>query len=182
LNHELGDLIASMFVFRQENYSVANVIRWVVMKHALPPVPYWRRNATNGESFYDFSLVRDRSLLRSPSRRNTATQSNDLVWEHNLSLLKRAIAQLRDRDCQVALVRFPTSGNWWANDQERWPRAQYWDRLASSVGPITVHFQDVKGFQHFKLPDGSHIDTRDRDAFTRVLLDALIERGMVWQS
>ncbi len=181
LNYFLGDQIASNFVFHQENYSVANVAKAALTLIKFPTVPYWRRNASNGESFYNFSLVRDHRTRLEPSRfLPSVTEVNDPVWEKNLSRLERAVSRLRDRGGQVALVRFPTSGNWWAIDQKNWPRFRYWDRIASAVGPSAVHFLDVEGMRQFKLPDSSHIDLRDKDAFTQTLLDALESRGMTW--
>lgn len=180
LNHMLGDRLASWLVFRQQHYSIANVIKSAVKERELPPVPYWRRHSVNGETFYDFSLVRDRSLLKPPIRRISEDQLNHSYWEANLSRLRRAIARLRERGAQVALVRFPTSGYRWASDQKHWLRARYWDRIAATVDAVTVHFKDVEAMGRFNLPDSSHIDSRDKDAFTEALLDSLHSHGMTW--
>jgi hypothetical protein len=180
INYLLDDLISSGLVFRQENYSVANVVNSAWTLRGLPTVPYWRRNGSNGESFYNFSLIRDRSLLKPPCLQPSDTELKDPVWEENLFRLKRAMSRIRDRGGQIALVRFPTSGNRWQNDENRWPRVRFWNRITVVVGPISVHFQDIEAMSRFKLPDASHIGLRDRDAFTQTLLEALVSRGMTW--
>ena len=95
-----------------------------------------------------------------------------------LKSTERNAERIRARGGRVILVRFPTSGALWTSVDERfYPRAEYWDVFAARTGMHMLHFQDVPGLAGFDCPDGSHIDAKDRTAFTEALLDALDERG-----
>ena len=180
INHRTGDWISGNLVLRQEVYSIANIIRTTLTETALPPVPYWRRNEATGESFYDFSRVRDLSLLAPPRRVSTSLEHPDPGWKANRSRLQKAVSGLTARGAKIALVRLPTSGNRWLNENTRWPREKYWNRISSPAGVVKLHFQDVDVIGRFDQPDWSHIDERDKAAFTSALLTALESRGMTW--
>ncbi len=183
VNHFIGARISSNVVFRQNTYAFSYILRSLIDYKKLPPVPYWRRHTLNGESFYDFSLLdvaEGWDLV--PHRLYLGTADpNDPSWEMNFSRLNAAIRRLAERGATIALVRFPTSGNTWLNEQARWPRDRFWDRIPTPPGTIKLHFRDVDAMKRFILPDASHIDQRDKDAFTRVLLDELQLRGMTWR-
>lgn len=178
LNFRLGDTLSSVTVFRDEQFSFANTLRSLALHGSLPDAPNWRRHSAKGESFYDFKRLRDPRVIAPPAlRTEIATAADDAAWDRNLDRLQKAVARLKARGGHVALVRFPTSGNWRANERVRWPRARYWDRIARDSGAVTLHFDDEEILGKFDLPDQSHIDQRDRPAFTSALLDALVARG-----
>jgi hypothetical protein len=181
LNEKLGHQLASTFVFRQKLYSITNLINSRLTRGKIPDYPNWRWNNPNGESFFDFTLAPQELVDGQVSMGKRVSELNDPMWLRNLSRLKRAIASIRERGGQVAVVRLPTGGTWWANDRKRWPRDRYWSRIAAAVGPMAIHFLDIPGMKDFKLPDTSHIDYRDKESFTRKLLDALASRGMTWE-
>ena len=181
MNHIIGARVSSSVVIRQENYAISNVLRSVIDLNKTPPIPYWRRNSPSGETFYDFSLIDDGSVLVPPALSTGAAEPADTAWEQNLAHFNKAVSRLTARGAQIALVRFPTSGNWWLNDQRQWPRDSFWDRIAVSTGAIKIHFRDVPSMTRFTLPDSSHLDRRDRDAFTRILLNELDAAGMTWR-
>lgn len=179
INFAIGDIISSELVFRQENYSISNTLHHAVSSRKWPSIPYWRLHTTNGESFYDFSLVDNGAQLKRGAIKSVS-QSESPGWFANLSRIRHSVATLNGRGATVALVRFRTSGNWWNYDRLRWPRERYWNRLAAEVDAIALHFMDVANLRRFDLPDDSHIDQHDKDAFTDGLLNALIARGMTW--
>jgi hypothetical protein len=89
---------------------------------------------------------------------------------------KRVAAMVRKieaRGGHVAFAAFPTGGLVRAIDEKRYPREMFLDRFAAIVGTKAVSAADVPALAAFKCPDGSHIDYRDRAAFTGALLDAL---------
>lgn len=45
---------------------------------------------------------------------------------------------------------------------------------------MKLHFQDIDALARFDRPDRSHIDQKDKPAFTCALLAALESRGMTW--
>jgi hypothetical protein len=42
-----------------------------------------------------------------------------------------------------------------------------------------LHFADEPALAAFHLPDDSHLDFRDKPAYTKALVDALVRRGWV---
>ncbi len=99
-----------------------------------------------------------------------------------LTVLKRimtAVAAIEQRGGRVIFIRFPTDKLVWQIDQRRFPRERFWRPLAERH-PRTIHFQDYPELARFSLPDGSHLDTRDRAAFTAALAD-VIEREYGWR-
>lgn len=94
-------------------------------------------------------------------------------WLHQVDRMNVAIDRIQARGGRVILLRLPTTGGHWELDQEYYPRSRYWDRLAALTHAEVVHFEDVPGLSDFDLPDTSHLDYRDRDAFTANLLQAI---------
>ncbi len=88
----------------------------------------------------------------------------------NIAAMARKIEA---RGGHVEFAAFPTDGLVRAIDEKRYPRAMFMDRFAAIVGTKTISPSDAPALAAFKCPDGSHIDYRDRPAFTTALTDAL---------
>lgn len=82
-------------------------------------------------------------------------------------------AAIRGRGGRVLFVMLPKGGLVRALDERRYPRALFWDRFVAIAGLPAVHFEDVPQWQSLQCPDGSHLDYRDRAAFTAALVEAL---------
>jgi hypothetical protein len=89
--------------------------------------------------------------------------------------LDAMIAPLYDRGGEVIFVRFPTSGELWQLEDARYPRKQYWDVFAAQTRAKTIHFRDYPALSQFDCPDGSHLDYRDTQAFTKALAEVVAE-------
>jgi hypothetical protein len=100
-------------------------------------------------------------------------------WLAGLESIAASVAAVRRRGGDVVFVRTPTSGKLRELEDAAYPRAIYWDRLAAATGATTIHSDDVPGLQSIHLPDGSHVDMHDKPAYTRALVDALADRGLV---
>lgn len=98
-------------------------------------------------------------------------------WLQKAHGLVAAADTIRQRGGRVVFIRYPTSGEYWDLDCQYYPRAQYWDRLVLDHGLSAVHFQDLPRSRLLECPDASHLDYRDKDAFTNELLDALERIG-----
>jgi len=80
------------------------------------------------------------------------------------------VASLRKRGIRVIFVRLPESGYVLQADDKRYPRTSYWDLFTAQIGAPAVNFADIPVLKRFECPDGSHLDYRDRRAFTEALL------------
>ena len=100
-------------------------------------------------------------------------------WAESVRGVAAHVRAIQERGGAVVFIRLPTAGPLWRMEEERYPRSRYWDRIRGLTGAPTVHFQDHAGFGVIPLPDLSHVDYRDAPAYTDVVLDALIELGVL---
>lgn len=87
-----------------------------------------------------------------------------------LAVVELAVARIQERGGEVVFVRFPTGGRSGESERRRFPRADYWERLASTTQAVAIHGDDYPTLRSFRFPDGSHLDYRDAPRFTRELL------------
>ncbi len=100
-------------------------------------------------------------------------------WRAELESIGEAVSAIQARGGKVVFLRMPTSDRHWELDSENYPRDRYWNRLSEATGARTVHFADHPELAGLELPDTSHIDGRDRAAFTRSLVAILVRAGVL---
>lgn len=83
--------------------------------------------------------------------------------------VRRAVQRIRARGGEVVLLHMPHNGEIGALEREWFPRDEYWERLIAAVGDPTIHYADHAELASFVCPDGSHLDVRDAERFTRSL-------------
>jgi len=87
--------------------------------------------------------------------------------------IDRAATRLSDRGGVLVVLRMPGRGDHERFVEELCPRAQFWDVLATDTHAIAIHYADEAALSGFVCPDGSHLDRRDRTAFTSALVEVL---------
>lgn len=90
-----------------------------------------------------------------------------------ISQLEAAVRAIQSRGGKVIFLHMPTSGLIREIERKRYPRSLFWDPFSRGTSARTLHSEDVPELARFKCPDGSHLDYRDRPAFTRALVRAL---------
>lgn len=98
--------------------------------------------------------------------------SDDSDFNQNLPELIHLINQLKTRGSKVFIVRMPTSKLIWAIDQQRYPLEKFWQQIATQHA-ASIHFKDYSELNSFDLPDGSHLDQKDKAAFTEGLYQTI---------
>ena len=78
------------------------------------------------------------------------------------------IDSIESRGGSVILVHFPADKLVWAMETRQYPRSLFWNQL-EEIHDKTVHFMDHPGLSGFDLPDGAHLDYRDKAGYTREL-------------
>lgn len=91
----------------------------------------------------------------------------------NLNLLKVWIERIRQRGGDVIFLNMPVSGFVQMTDNQRYPRADFFDRVTPITGAASIHFADFPEMAHFACPDGSHLDYRDKKPFSKALVRQL---------
>jgi hypothetical protein len=84
------------------------------------------------------------------------------------------VEQIRARGGDVAFVRMPTSGATLERERDIFPRSEYWNRFASKIDAVTVHFEDYPSLRGFDSPDGEHLGQDDTPAFSDALGSVLV--------
>jgi hypothetical protein len=83
------------------------------------------------------------------------------------------VRKIEARGGHVEIAAFPTDALVREIDAKRYPRKLFFDQFVAIVGAKAISPADAPALAAFKCPDGSHIDYRDRAAFTAALSDAL---------
>ena len=101
------------------------------------------------------------------------------AWVAGLAPVYAWAQQIRARGGEVIFYRSPTSGVLPKAEAIMYPPDQYWNRfVAMSPAPV-VDAAAIPTLSAFKQPDDSHLDFRDKPAYTRALVDVLVARGLV---
>ena len=98
-------------------------------------------------------------------------------WLADLAPMHAWIAAIDARGGSVIFYSSPVSGQEREALQRVFPRAEYWDRLVAAFPE--AHFLDalqVPALSRFRLPDDSHLDFRDKAAYTDALAETLVDR------
>lgn len=90
--------------------------------------------------------------------------------EQGLADLERVVGAIQSRGGRVVFLAMPTSGLVQMADDKRFPRHLYWDKVVASSTAQTIQWQDHQELSRFNCPDGSHLDERDRAAFTNAFV------------
>ncbi len=156
-----------------------NVLRQLVLHQRLPPPPF-SRTLANRQHLSDFQ-----GMDLEPLRRIWAQRYQDAHGEapepaELEALLERVashVARLRARGGDVVFVRMVSSGAVRRIEDERYPRAAYWDRLLQRTGGEGLSFEDVPALARFECPEDSHLDAHAAPEFTRLLGQELRRRA-----
>jgi len=100
---------------------------------------------------------------------------DDAAVEAIVERMHHATQRIRARGGEVVLLHMPHNGQVGALEEEWFPREEYWDRLVAAVGVPAIHYADHEELASFVCPDGSHLDVRDTERFTRTLADIVRE-------
>jgi hypothetical protein len=103
------------------------------------------------------------------------------IWLAGLEPVATAVSAIQRRGGMVIFVQTPTSGELHDAENAAYPRSDYWDRLNAATGARTLASDDVPPWQAFRLLDGSHVDQRDKPAYTRAMVEALLARDWLMQ-
>ncbi len=99
-------------------------------------------------------------------------------WLIELADVVQDIRAIRARGGQVWFFCSATRGAHLRADLQGYPRAKYWDRFAREIaepnGARAIYALDIPAIAALPLPDSSHIDQRDRAAFTAAIAQLLI--------
>ncbi|MEO8671987.1 MAG: hypothetical protein ABI411_11780 [Tahibacter sp.] len=95
-------------------------------------------------------------------------------WFSDIQPIFAWIRQIQARGGQVILYQSPLHGLQRQVMQRLYPDGPYWDRIAAaSPGPV-LDGNRIDSLAVFSLPDDSHLDFRDKPAYTEALVEVLL--------
>lgn len=178
LSRWLKTQLASRFVLMSPSVGIQRLLRaWA--EDDLPPpwiVFHADRSISADYTGREADPAFTRDLVRSHYGKSDV--STPRRWLAATREVESWIDRIQARGGRVALVRFPTSGPYWRQDERVYPRVRYWDRYAGTTSAVTVHFKDVPAMRGLELPDSSHVNHWDAPVFTESLLAELTARGL----
>jgi len=124
-------------------------------------------------SLAEFTSSMQEQIAERYARNSTTDQQVKNDFEEKLSYVNGLTDKISARTGRMFFVRFPSDKLVWLIDQHSMPREIYWDTFAHSTTATTIHFQDYPNLKKYSLPDGSHLDQRDKKSFTAALVEAL---------
>lgn len=182
LNRWLQAQIESRLAVLSSNVHLADLFGTVFMG-AAPPRPNYLTTYADRSRAADYRLLdiarhraRRLDLARQHYAKNRGLEPTPEAWLALTRIAEPWVAQIQARGGLVVYLRMPTGGERLALDESHFPKAVYWDYLAARTAATALHFADVPGMRDFDVPDTSHLDARDREAFTRQLVEALSDR------
>lgn len=181
LNFIADDFLQGRLITRSPRYGIDRVINDVVLDGQLPPSPNYMRNLRWREADADYTLV-DLGPNDDAPRKTAGIQPLSAEgrnqWLQQAEQFAQLARQLQARGGRLVLVRFPTAEFLWARDDAVYPKDEYWDYLVELTGATGIHFMDYPQLQQFRLPDGRHLDQRDKGTFTAFLIEKMQRQGV----
>ncbi len=131
---------------------------------------YGKTLKDNAKSFDDFFQNYHQAIIqRKPNPANIPK------FIEGVAFVKLLVNKIEARGGKVILVRFPSSKLIWEYDKQIYPKEIYWKIIKQNFVK-TIHFDEHQSLKQFDLPDGSHMDYRDKKQFTKALMDIIYEK------
>jgi hypothetical protein len=146
------------------------------------PAPTWVASARDRSAGADWDLVTPANRAAKAKKRLTNFDTPAMAadaWVTRALAIEPVVERIRARGGKVVIVRLPISGRLAELFDQHYPRRLYWDAFAARASIPVLHFRDQPGMRDLTCPDEMHLDQRDQPAFTRALVSALRERGVL---
>ena len=160
---------------------VATALRWI---NAEPPPQrdYFRFYADRSGDI-DYTQTDPAAAKHHFEQLAASGQARALVapdaWFAGLQEVYDWTKKIQARGGNVIFYQSPTAGAVRDVDTFAHPHSLYWDRFAKNSPAAVLDAADDPRLSAFSLPDDSHLDFRDKPAYTQALVDALVARGLV---
>lgn len=188
LNEWLSVVAQEHFAFLRPEVAIRSLAITVIRRGSAPsPGVEMDRYRFRNTQFRETAFSRQR--LRETRRRlrleiddvmnGRAEQPDRQAWLRDALAADEWVERIQRRGGRVVYLRMPTGGEFWTLGDLLYPRATFWDVLASHTAATTVHFADYASLANFELPDLSHIRGEDRRRFTEALIDTLSRKGVL---
>ena len=170
LEYSLRSVVQDYLVSQNNEYSLNNMLK--VLPKSGWPNPDW--HAVFADRSHRAYCSRNEKLgkltvFQHDTYENLDFPPNPQELKTLLGEIEDSVKRIQDRGGRVVFVRFPSKGKIRETERQHFPRAKYWDVLASSTAALCIHAEDYPELSKYECPDESHLDAKDIPAFTESL-------------
>jgi hypothetical protein len=176
LNHRISASLENKFVFLNPQSSSLRLWGKLVINHKLPE-PFYTKTLSDREQLTDYKRADVKFLkeihddrLKGIEQQIKKSFVSPEKWLQQTEHWQTLVDKFHVKGGRVIFVRMPVSQERWTIERQLTPPERYWKKFVNKINVESVHFADYPDLSNFKLPDTSHIDMRDKPAFTRILL------------
>jgi hypothetical protein len=177
LNRHISTALQSHLMFLNPQSSSLRLWGNLLVERKLPE-PFYTRTLPDRQQFVDYERAEPTALQALAQSRLTGikTATNSTSPEEWLAQTRHwqpLVQAFQKRGGTVIFVQLPVSQERWAFEKQLMPPEAYWKRFAASLDVQSLRFADFKELSSFSLPDTSHLDQKDKTAFTQAFLNNL---------
>jgi hypothetical protein len=187
-NSRIAMLLRNLYLGRlvelSPQFDPKNLVREFVSEGSLPK-PYFIQYRPDRSGIARPELMKETYDLQHQANnyeiglQEVLAQTPPEEWLRFHEEIERLAAILRARGGETIFVRMPSSGKLWQLDEEYFPKARFWDRIAATTSARAIHFASLPEVGTWMLYDESHLDSTQAAKFTRALVQKLYEFGMM---
>jgi hypothetical protein len=178
LNRHISTFVQKRLTILDPYLNFIKIIADLVVKRNLRSPNYLstHEDRTRDADYTKLDISKHRAARLKKVQINYSTLARNIstsTLEEKVIDLNNSVKIIQQRGGKVLFVRFPVSDSHWIVDELYFPRHLYWDNLPTLTTAYVWHFRDIEGINQLQCPDTSHLDVRDKQAFTRLLFNRL---------
>lgn len=172
LERQLKLWVELSFASMNSRFRPSRVLKnWIRTGEPFPPSAIVHADRTIDA---DFTRVDDRRERDDTGQYGPPMSPEQLVAA--LREIEAAVLAIHARGGQVVFTRFPAADTQYEAEGGMYPRSVFWEGLGRIQGVATIHFTDYPSLSQFTAADGSHLDFRVAEGFSRELGKILANR------
>jgi hypothetical protein len=106
---------------------------------------------------------------------NSFKDSVDVILNHYASLAN----EFKKRGGRIAFLQSPVTGKYLEYEPKLFPRETYWDVLLQKAEAPGYIYEDIPEMKTMRPPEWSHLNRKDADQFTKILVSLLKKDGLL---
>ncbi len=106
---------------------------------------------------------------------STTNNVDPQLWKQDARSVAALAEKIEERGGRVVFVRYPETGERFAEVRTKYPKSKFWTYFASIAQCPAIHFEDFPELSQFELPDDSHLNFDDAVEFTQQLVQLVFD-------
>jgi len=90
-----------------------------------------------------------------------------------LEKTKQDVDLIRARGGEVVFLRLPSAGWFREFEANALPREHIWEPIVATAEAVGIHFEDYPELSDVRVPEWSHVSSRDKGRLTRAFIHIL---------